>query len=572
MGPTINKVLFLFLRRMRAPLLALTAAYAISVLGLVLIPGVDDQGEPWRMDFFHAFYFVTYMATTIGFGEIPHAFTEAQRMWTVVAVYLSVVAWLYAIGKILALIQDPAFRLAVSQHAFDRTIRKLQRPFHIVCGYGDTGALVVRSLLGRNGFAVVIDRNPDRINELVLEDYPLQIPGLCADASIANRLLDAGLLNPHCQGVVALTSDDAVNLRIAIAAKLLNPERPVICRAESHDTEKNMASFGTDQVINPFDIFGQRLALALHSPAHHLLHEWLGSIPGSPLPMPIDPPCGRWILCGFGRFGKAVHAGLIQEGVEVTLVETDPEGADCPPDCIKGRGTEADTLHEAGIESASGIVAGTGRDDYNLSIVMTARELNPELFMVGRQNRECDSLLFAAADLPLVMRHDRVIAEAILAHLTSPLLPRFLELSRNQTTDWANEQVSSITAVVGDRVPAIWNEQLDEGTAPALLAHLEQEPVTLGQLLRADHPVRQRHACIVLLLRREAGGEDILAPDDNTPLQPGDHLLFCGRFASALTISHTLRDPHALRYLLTGEDTPEGWICRALRAARRQPA
>jgi Trk K+ transport system NAD-binding subunit len=571
-GHTINKVLFLFLRRMRAPLLALTAAYAISVLGLVLIPGVDDQGEPWRMDFFHAFYFVTYMATTIGFGEIPHSFSEAQRMWTVFAVYLSVITWLYAIGKTLALIQDPAFRLAVSQHTFDRTIRKLRRPFHIVCGYGDTGALVVRSLLGRNGFAVVIDPDADRINELVLEDYPLHIPGLCADASVAGRLLDAGLLNPYCQGVVALTSDDAVNLRIAIAAKLLNPDRPVICRAESHDTEKNLASFGTDQIINPFDIFGQRLALALHSPVHHLLHEWLGNIPGSPLPMPIDPPSGRWILCGFGRFGKAVHACLTQEGVEVTLVEADPERMECPPACIKGRGTEADTLYAAGIEGASGIVAGTGRDDYNLSIVMTARELNPELFMVGRQNREKNSLLFDAADLPLVMRHDRVIAEAILAHLTSPLLPRFLELSRAQETEWANEIISAITAVVGERVPAIWTQELDADTAPALLAHLEHEPVSLGQLLRANHPVRPRHACIALLLRRTSGAQEILAPDDDTPLQPGDHLLFSGRFASALAISHSLRDPHALRYLLTGEDSPEGWIWRALRAARGAPA
>ncbi|MFO8003841.1 NAD-binding protein, partial [Thioalkalivibrio sp.] len=227
---------------------------------------------------------------------------------------------------------------------------------------------------------------------------------------------------------------------------------------------------------------------------------------------------------------------------------------------------------EAGIETASGIVAGTGRDDYNLSIVMTARELNPELFMVGRQNRESSSLLFAAADLPLVMRHDRVIAEAILAHLTSPLLPRFLDLSREQSTEWANERVSAITAVVGDRVPAIWTEQLDEERAPALLAHLKQEPVSLGQLLRADHPERQRHACLALLLRRADSTQDLLAPDDETPLQAGDQLLFCGRFASALTITHTLRDPHALRYLLTGEDSPQGWFCRALRAARGQPA
>jgi len=64
-------ILFLILRRMRAPLAVLIVAYAISILGLVLIPGTDAEGNPWRMDFFHAFYFVSYMATTIGCGELP---------------------------------------------------------------------------------------------------------------------------------------------------------------------------------------------------------------------------------------------------------------------------------------------------------------------------------------------------------------------------------------------------------------------------------------------------------------------------------------------------------------------
>jgi Trk K+ transport system NAD-binding subunit len=62
--------------------------------------------------------------------------------------------------------------------------------------------------------------------------------------------------------VVALTDSDAVNLKIAITVKLLNPGLPVICRAESSGAEKNMLSFGTDQVINPFETFGDRLALA----------------------------------------------------------------------------------------------------------------------------------------------------------------------------------------------------------------------------------------------------------------------------------------------------------------------
>ena len=102
----MHNVVYLILRRMRVPLIVVITTYAISVLGLVLIPGADDQGNPWRMDFFHAIYFVSFLGSTIGFGEIPYPFTDAQRMWTMCVIYAAVVSWLYAIGSILALIQD----------------------------------------------------------------------------------------------------------------------------------------------------------------------------------------------------------------------------------------------------------------------------------------------------------------------------------------------------------------------------------------------------------------------------------------------------------------------------------
>ena len=70
-------IIYIILRRMRQPLLTLILAYAMAVLGLVLIPGQDPAGNPHAMDFFHAFYFVSFMATTIGFGEIPYEFTDS---------------------------------------------------------------------------------------------------------------------------------------------------------------------------------------------------------------------------------------------------------------------------------------------------------------------------------------------------------------------------------------------------------------------------------------------------------------------------------------------------------------
>ena len=104
-------VFFLALRRMRAPLIVLIVIYALSTLGLTLIPGIDAQGQPAPpMSFFHAFYFVSYTASTIGFGELPVAFSEPQRMWVSVVIFLSVIGWSYSIISLLSLVQDKGFQ------------------------------------------------------------------------------------------------------------------------------------------------------------------------------------------------------------------------------------------------------------------------------------------------------------------------------------------------------------------------------------------------------------------------------------------------------------------------------
>lgn len=558
----MNQVIFLILRRMRAPLVVLIVAYAVSILGMVLIPGTDAEGNPWRMDFFHAFYFVSYMATTIGFGELPYAFNEAQRMWTVVAVYLTVISWLYAIGKILSLIQDPAFKQAVVENSFARGVSHIREPFYIICGYGDTGSLLVKAMAQRNMRTVVVDLNPERINELELADLHVYVPGLCADASLTLTLQEAGLQHRHCAGVVALTDDDQVNLKIAITTKLLHPGIKVICRAETRDAEANMASFGTDSVINPYNTFAHRLALALHSPGTHLLYEWLTGVPEAPLPAPLYPPHGTWLLCGYGRFGKAVKENLDREGVNTVIVEVDPEGTGCAGFCVVGRGTEAETLRAAGVEQAAGIVAGTDDDANNLSIVMTAAELNPDMFMVARQNKRDNHEIFQAALLDLVMQRSEIIARDIFAMMTTPLLGDFLRLILTQSNEWANEQVSRLTAVVGEYVPDIWYFSVDETHTPALLEVLsEGNVIRIEDLSRDSRDRNEILSCLPLLLMRK-DQEAELFPQGDVTLQQGDHLLFAGRIGAFERMKWTLQNRNALRYVQTGEETASGYFWR----------
>ena len=125
----MTKVRSLILRRMRVPLLILIASYSISILGFVLIPGIDDNGQRWSMNFLDAVYFVSYMSTTIGFGELPYTFNAAQRIWTIVAIYLSVISWLYAIGTILTLVQDKRLKRAFEEGRFKRSVERLGESF-----------------------------------------------------------------------------------------------------------------------------------------------------------------------------------------------------------------------------------------------------------------------------------------------------------------------------------------------------------------------------------------------------------------------------------------------------------
>ena len=559
----MTKVTSLALQRMRRPLLVLIGAYAVSILGMVLVPGVDDQGQPWHMDFFHALYFVSFMSTTIGFGEIPYAFSEAQRLWTTVIIYFSVTTWVYAFGSILALVQEPAFRAALTSGRYARSVRRIREPFYLVCGYGDTGSLLVHALAERRLRAVVIDIDPQRIQDLVLDEPEIFVPGLCADAADPQTLLVSGLKHPHCAAVVAVTNNDQANLTVAITVKLLNPALPVICRAESAEVEANMASFGTDHIIDPFEAFAERVAMAIHSPGLHLLHEWLSGVPDSPLTEPLYPPRGSWVLCGYGRFGKAMHRYLGYEGVPVVVVEADPTATHSPPGAVVGRGTGADTLREAGIDKAVGLVAGTNDDADNLSIIMTALALNPRLFVVARQNKRAHEALFGAARSELVMQSGRIIARKILTFLITPLLARFLRLSYSQRGDWANLLVSRIAAVVGDRVPDIWVVNLNTVEAPALYAALAMgEQMCLGNLLRDPWERERPLPCIPLLLRRRE--QDILLPEPDTGLALGDVLLFCGDTPAGNRMRSTLRVPKVLTYLSTGREIPDGMLWRWL--------
>jgi voltage-gated potassium channel len=89
---------------------------------------------------------------------------------------------------------------------------------------------------------------------------------LAADARRPQSLLLAGITHPQCRGVVALTDDDHANLAVAMTTRLLSPSLPVLARVHSPEIAQNLASIGTQHVIDPFEKFGEYLVLAMRAP------------------------------------------------------------------------------------------------------------------------------------------------------------------------------------------------------------------------------------------------------------------------------------------------------------------
>ena len=122
--------------------------------------------------------------------------------------------------------------------------------------------------------------------------------------------------------MLALTDDDEVNLVVTMTAALIRPSLPVIARTVSPTIEHRMRAFGSPTVVNPFDRFGDHLRLALHAPASYQLMSWLEHGPGAELPAQGRPPTnGRWIVCGYGRFGQEITEDLRAEGLDVTVID-----------------------------------------------------------------------------------------------------------------------------------------------------------------------------------------------------------------------------------------------------------
>ena len=205
------------------------------------------------------------------------------------------------------------------------------------------------------------------------------------------------------------------------------------------------------------------------------------------------------IICGYGRTGYYIARDLRKTGRSFVVIENDPERLklleqDGTP-FLEGDASDEELLETAGIGKAEAVVAALSKDADNLFLTLSARSLNPDLYIIARVEDPDSGRKFMKAGATRVVSPFSTEASRIVQLLTRPAAVDLIELvggSENFALD-VNEFV------------------VEEGS--------QLDGKTL-----AEARVRQTLGCMVFAIKH-SDGETVFDPDPEMKLVPGDVLV-----------------------------------------------
>ncbi len=547
-----NNTIWIIIRRMRIPFLVIIITFSISILGLTLIPGMDDQGRPYHMSFFDAFYFVSYMASTIGFGEAPYTFTYPQRMWVSACIYLTVIGWFYGIGSIVALVQDKRLAREIDVARFRSKIRDLHEPFTIILGYNNITHRIIDWLNDEGIRVVVVDRDEEKISALELENFIPEVPALSGDVTHPETLKAAGIHKKNCQAVVALFEDDMKNTKIALLCKLLNKRVKLVIKSTTKTQSEHLKNLGVRYIEDPFRFVSHRIYLALTAPSLWLLEMWIfGHI--LKIREREELPRGKYIICGYGRMGHALERALKKAGVPYSYIDIrSNEYKETKDSAVFGDAEDYKALIEAGVKEAAAIIAATKDDLINLTILATAKKLNKEIYTIGRENTLDDITIFKSARVNRVYILEQILAEFTYLFIARPLAYRFVRLLHTREEEWGHRVVERMHEVLGEN-PLHFEITIDEEHAYALSRELKKgASIQLGTLRRSRENWEKHNPILFLLCKWDESRVELI-PSDDIDVELGMKLLVAANEESREDFEYIVNNYYELEYVLNGK-------------------
>jgi len=141
----------------------------------------------------------------------------------------------------------------------------------------------------------------------------------------------------------------------------------------------------------------------------------------------------HYIICGYGRIGHLICREFQSRPTPFVIVEQNPnhierlEREGCL--YVEGDATDDETLQAAGIEHAKGLITAVTSDTDNVYITLTARGLNPKLFILARAGEEGAEKKLMRAGASKVISPYTIGANRMAQAILRPSVVDFIELA-----------------------------------------------------------------------------------------------------------------------------------------------
>jgi len=229
----------------------------------------------------------------------------------------------------------------------------------------------------------------------------------------------------------------------------------------------------------------------------------------------------HFIICGFGRVGRGAAAELRHAGSPFVVVDSSPQRADMALQAgmlaLVADATRDEVLCAAGVERARGLVAALATDADNLFVLLSAKGLNPKLYVATRAAEEGAEEKMRRAGADAVYAPYAITGHRLAQSLLQPHVVQFLDFTTNDIgMDMAIEQVrvAETSEVVSKTIKEL--------------------------------QIRREVGVIVMAVRKREG-HMIFNPPADTAVEGGDYLIVMGRQESLRTLETLLGSTPAKR-------------------------
>ena len=232
----------------------------------------------------------------------------------------------------------------------------------------------------------------------------------------------------------------------------------------------------------------------------------------------VDKLSNHYIICGIGDTGVHVLDEMLKSEVSFVGIEADEKRLEHLAETrkflyIHGDATDDDVLIRSGVERARGLVACLSRDQDNLFVVISAKNLNPTLRIASKavEHNSPDKLITAGADEVVLPDHIGGI------RLASGILEPHL--------------IDFITKMQGSRQTTRFAESI-----------VQPESKLDGVTLRESH-IQEETGLVVIALRSK-DGTYIYNPAGDWKIEAGDGLFIIADPRQLQVLDRLTGDPH----------------------------